>query len=73
MPGKFLDQVRDPACSSRRLFCSINKLEVLVNATRNVANVAVDEGILVVGDALNQEAIMTDNHKRTRPRIQKVF
>ena len=34
---------------------------------------AVDEGILVVGDTLNQEAIMADNQKCSRPRIQKVF
>ncbi len=42
--------------------------EVLVNATRNVANVAVYEGILVVSYAFNQEAVMADYQKRSRPR-----
>ena len=50
------------------------EFEVLVHAARQGADLAVaQERHLVVGDALQQVAVVADHHERARPAVQDVF
>ena len=52
---------------------AVKFLEVLVHATRHVDDLAVDERVLVVGDALDQVAVVAHEYERAGPRVEQAL
>ena len=48
-------------------------LQVLLDPTGQMAERAVNDGVLLVGDALNQVPIVRHNQQRARPRVEDVL
>ena len=51
----------------------MQQLEILVDASRHMANLAVYERELVVADAVHEVAVVRDEQDRPRPGVEQVL
>ena len=56
-----------------RLRCARRHLQILVNAARQVADMPIYQGELMIGDAFHQEAVVRDQKQRARPCVQQLL